>query len=193
MQRAEGFSLIEMLVVLFVVVLMTSLVTLNVSSGARDRELQERLDTLMAVAGYALDEAQFSGSELGLLFVSEANERGEPRVTVYWRQRLAEGWRSPEGSVDIFEPIEFPADVQLQLLLSDLEVLAADSAAANPLSGAAPQWLMLPSGETEPGELLLRSRDNGELEWRLRWDALARFERFRANDNEVFGDLPTPG
>jgi type II secretion system protein H len=190
MHRAVGFSLIEMLVVLFVVVLMTSLVTLNVNSGARERELQERLETLMAVADYALDEARFTGSEFGLLFVLDTSERGEPQVTAHWRQRLAAGWRPPESSGEVFTPIEFPPGVRLQLLLSDQEVILADEAAARPLSGATPQWLLLPSGETEPGELTLLKRDNDALQWRLRWDALARFERFRGDDNEIFGALP---
>jgi type II secretion system protein H len=190
MRRAIGFSLIEMLVVLFVVVLMTSLVTLNVNSGAQDRELQERLETLMAVADYALDEARFTGSEFGLLFVAGTSDRGEPQVTAFWRQRLAAGWRPPESSGEVFNPIEFPAHVRLQLLLSDQEVILADGAAGQPLSGATPQWLLLPSGETEPGELAVLSRASGALQWRLRWDALARFERFHGNDDEMFGAQP---
>jgi len=188
MRAVDGFSLIEMLVVLFVVVLMTSLVSLNLDSGAGQRELRERLDTLMAVAGYALDEAQFSGSDFGALFVAETDDRGESRVAVYWRQRLPEGWRQPLNSQDIFEPLRFPAGARVQLLLEGDEVLPAGATASDPLGGATPQWLLVSSGETQPGELLLRSRDADALEWRLSWDALARFEQYRGTDQESLED-----
>ncbi|MDP5071012.1 MAG: prepilin-type N-terminal cleavage/methylation domain-containing protein, partial [Congregibacter sp.] len=110
MRPHSGFSLIEMLVVLFVVVLMTSLVTLNVNSGANDRVVQEQLETLTAVAAYALDEAQFSGSDFGALFATSMNERGEPTLSVHWRQRLPQGWRAPAQSREIFSSLEFPAN-----------------------------------------------------------------------------------
>lgn len=188
MSADRGFSLIEMLVVLFVIVLMTSLVTLNVNSGAGDRLVQERLETLVAVADYALDEAQFSGSDFGVLFAGSVNERGEPTITAHWRQRFNEGWREPQGSTDIFTPLEFPANARLQILLDDVELLPAALDAVNPAAGTSPQWLLLSSGETQTGELLIRSRDDDQLLWRLSWDALGRFEQFRGNNDETVDD-----
>ncbi|WOJ94912.1 type II secretion system protein [Congregibacter variabilis] len=181
----RGFSLIEMLVVLFVIVLMTSLVTLNVSSGAGDRLVQERLETLVAVAAYALDEAQFSGSDFGVLFANSVNERGEPTLTAHWRQRLNQGWRGPQDSAEVFESLEFPGNVRLQIRLDDVELLPAAMDAVDPLAGAIPQWLMLSSGETQAGELLIRNRDDDVLLWRLSWDALGRFRQFRGDNDET--------
>ncbi|WP_439105944.1 pilus assembly FimT family protein [Congregibacter sp.] len=187
MKPALGFSLIEMLVVLFVIVLMTSLVTLNVNSGASDRVVQERLESLTAVAAYALDEAQFSGTDFGVLFVSGVNERGEPIVTALWRQRLIQGWREPEQSRDIFAALEFPADVRLQITLDDVELLPAPADTADPRAGTTPQWFLSASGETQAGELLIRHRDSDEQLWRLVWDPLGRFEQFRGDSDEVLG------
>ena len=48
---AAGFSLIEILMVLFVVVLLTSLVSLNLDTGGRERELRQSLDRLLAIGG----------------------------------------------------------------------------------------------------------------------------------------------
>lgn len=188
MMPDRGFSLIEMLVVLFVIVLMTSLVTLNLNSGTDDRLVKERLETLVAVAGYALDEAQFSGSDFGVLFANSVNERGEPTLTAHWRQRLNQGWREPQESAAIFESLEFPANTRLQIRLDDVELLPASLDAADPLIGAIPQWLMLSSGETQIGELLIRNRDDDVLLWRLSWDALGRFEQFRGDNDETVGE-----
>lgn len=186
MRAVRGFSLIELLVVLFVIVLATSLVTLNVGGGREDRALREALDRLMALAEYALDEAQASGSDFGVLFVSAIDERGDRRVTAHWRQRLAQGWREPQRSVELFVPVEFPPAVDLQLVLDGIEVLVEGEGAANPASGRAPQWLLLASGETQNGELLLfHERETGEP-LGIRWDALARFEFL--DDDE--GDFP---
>lgn len=183
-----GFSLIEMLVVLFVIVLMTSLVTLNVNSGGSDLVVQERLEALSAIAGYALDEAQFSGSDFGVLFVNTANDRGEPVVTAHWRQRLEQGWRQPERSREIFLPQEFPESVRLRLTLDDVDVVALGEDAALPLSGVTPQWLMLASGETQAGELVISSVDDDRVLWRLQWDPLGRFEQFRADSDAEFNE-----
>lgn len=184
----RGFSLIEMLVVLFVIVLMTSLVTLNVNFGSSDRLVQERLETLIAVAGFALDEAQFSGSDFGVLFVNSVNERGKSTVTAHWRQRLIQGWREPQQSSEIFDSLVFPASVRLQIMLDDVELVFAANDAVDPLAGVLPQWLMFSSGETQTGELLIRDRDDDVLLWRLSWDALGRFEQFRGEDDDAVGE-----
>ena len=44
MHRHRGFSLLELLVTLFVVVLITSLVTLTVTSGGQDIQLEAQLN-----------------------------------------------------------------------------------------------------------------------------------------------------
>lgn len=184
MSFGRGFSLIEMLVVLFVIVLMTSLVTLNVNSGASDRVVQERLDTLVSVAEYALDEAQFSGSDFGVLFASSVSDQGESMITAHWRQRVPQGWREPRLSQEVFSAVEFPPEARLQIILDDVELVPVASDAVDPRAGTAPQWLMSASGETQVGELLVRSRDDDALLWRLEWDSLGQFEQFRGEDDE---------
>ena len=173
--RARGFSLVEMLVVLFVVVLLTGLVSLSVDSGAGDRIVRERVEALVAVATYALDEAQFVGSDFGLLFTRGPNAAGEDVTRAQWRQRLPDGWRAPAQG-DVFAPIEFPGEVELGLVLDGAQVVLDEASAAAADRGRAPQWLLLSSGETQAGELSLRERRSGELLWRLDWDALARFD-----------------
>ena len=66
-RRQRGFSLLELMVVLMVVVLVTTLVNLSVSSGGQDIQLQSQVRSLADVASYALDEAQMTGVDYGLL------------------------------------------------------------------------------------------------------------------------------
>lgn len=50
----RGFSLIEMLAVVFVVVLLTSLVSLNVGSGGADINRENKVREVAAMLSYAL-------------------------------------------------------------------------------------------------------------------------------------------
>lgn len=170
-----------MLVVLFVVVLLTSLVSLNLDSGASDRALRQRLDTLLALAGLALDEAQDSGTDFGALFLQDRNERGEAVVRVLWRQRQRPGWRQPADALGLFEPLLFPPGVELRLSLDDTAVPPLQPGAAATADERAPQWLFSASGETQSGELEILAVDGGERLWRATWDALGRFDVYRGD------------
>lgn len=182
-----GFSLIELLVVLFVVVLLTSLVSLNVNTGAGDRVTRERLDALLAVAAYALEEAQDSGSDFGVLFTGDRDAQGQLVQRAHWRQRRVGGWRTIPD--DVFADIDFPPDVVLTLRLDGTDVALAEPETAMPARGRVPQWLFTAGGETQTGELLLHERDSGKLVWRVSWDALGRFSTYRGDSLEAeFGD-----
>ena len=62
----RGFSLIAMLAVVFVVVLLTSLVSLNVGSGGADISRENKVRDVAAMLSYALTEAELSGTDHGL-------------------------------------------------------------------------------------------------------------------------------
>jgi prepilin-type N-terminal cleavage/methylation domain-containing protein len=59
----RGFSLLELLVVMFVVVIITSMVSLAVNSGGQDLHLESDVRNLADVARYAMDEAELSGDD----------------------------------------------------------------------------------------------------------------------------------
>ena len=65
--RAGGFTLLELLVVVFIIGIMAAMFTLSIGvAGGTDRELRreaERLETLLALA---LEDATFQAHELGL-------------------------------------------------------------------------------------------------------------------------------
>ena len=177
----RGFSLLELLVTLFVVVLITSLVTLNVTSGGYDIRLEAKVRNLADVASYALDEAQMLGRDYGLL-LQQLDVDGEVVYSYSWRERLPEGWRRPDSGKDIFAQQQLPPEVELLLELEDVPV------AEIPLGGgeeeAAPQVVLYASGETTAGAIEVRRRETSELLWRVQWDLLGRFELLHRGELE---------
>jgi type II secretion system protein H len=169
--RRRGFSLVELLVVLFVIVMMTSLATLNVGDGGQQQLLESQVRELRNVAEFALEEAQMAGRDMGLVLA--VDPRGtETRYLYDWRERRPEGWRAPALARDVLAPRTLAADVELVLLLDG--VPATDLLAAPLAEDAAPQVVFYASGEVAPGALEWRSRQTGELLWRLEWDLLGR-------------------
>ena len=172
MQRNErGFSLLELMVALFVVVIVTSLVSLNISTDGSDIRLQAQVRSLASVSSYALDEAQLQGVDYGLL-LQQFDADGERLYGFSWRQRGPSGWRVPTNDAEIFAVQRLPAGVELLLQLEDQPVaeLTTDDE-----QDAIPQVLLYSSGEVTGGTIELRQVDTGDLLWRLEWDLLGRF------------------
>jgi len=171
--RQAGFSLLELLVTLIVVVLITSLVSLTLNSGGPAIELQARVRNLADVAAYALDEAQMLGRDYGLL-LQRSDEGGELVYIYGWRERGDEGWQTPVTGKEVFAPQALPPGVELQLELEDTpltDIPLADDAEEEEL----PQVVLYASGETTAGSIDVRRQDSGDLLWRVEWDLLGRF------------------
>jgi type II secretion system protein H len=182
--RQSGFSLLELLVVLFVIVMIAATVNLNVSSGGQDIYLETEVRNLANVAAFSMDEAELSGRDYGLL-ISREFSAGEPVFSYGWRERRPQGWRDIESTRDVFVAREFPPGFELRLELDDLPVPELQPA---DVLDATPQVVLYASGETTPGSLEVVD-SAGILQWRLEWDLLGRFELLRRGEpDEVFDD-----
>jgi general secretion pathway protein H len=158
----RGFSLIEMLLVLFVIVVMTSLVTLNLDSGADGRERDSSCSSSASRRLRHRRGGLFSGRDFGLLVRAAGRGSGDPVVAALARASApglaSAGALRPTCS----RPLRLPPRVGMQLLLDGAWPCSRPDAAADGQSGAAPQWLLLASGETQAGELLWRNREDGD-------------------------------
>jgi general secretion pathway protein H len=188
LKQQRGFSLLELLVALFVVVIITSLVTLSVNSGGEDIELDATVKSLADVSSYALDEAQLRGVDMGLL-LERVDEGGERIFRYRFLERTPRGWLDPQIEVDIFSARAFPSTVELSLeienTLVDLngdEKLAQTPSSDGIISEPEPQLIFYSSGETTVGIISLRLVKTGELLWTIEWDLVGRFTLLRRGE-----------
>lgn len=82
--NATGFTLLELLVVVFIIGIMAAMFTLSVGvAGGTDRELRRESERLEALLALALEDATFQSHELGLRLYPQRYEfsiyeRGDP-------------------------------------------------------------------------------------------------------------------
>ena len=183
LRRQRGFSLLELLVALIVVVLFTSLANLTINSGGQDIQLQSTVYNLADVAGYALDEAQMTGVDYGLL-LREDQDTGETIYSYQWLERGLDGWGAPISGKELFAEQRLPPGTALELQLEDapfVELSPDDDGEAEIIS---PQVVFYASGEATVGTINVFQVEDGELLWRIEWDLFGRFDVLRRGEAE---------
>jgi len=181
-RRGEpGFSLLELLLTLVIIGLIASLAGLSVSSGRRPHQVDAALNQFADVAEYAMDEAQLSGIDLGLLFQRRQDDEGEV-FSYQWLMRDGQEWRVAPFDADAYGERDLPRDldvlVEVEESFVDIPGRSADrSDESKPLQ---PQVIFYSSGEATPGMMSWRERETGELLWELEWDLLGRLSLRRA-------------
>jgi len=73
-RKQSGFSLLELLVVVFIIGVLSAMFTLSVGLTGSDQELETETDRLIAVVQLASDEAIMQGRELGMRFYPDGYE-----------------------------------------------------------------------------------------------------------------------
>ena len=170
--QQSGFSLLEILVVIFVIVMLTSMVTLNVGSGGQDIKLESQLRGLVDTAHYAIDEAQFTGLDYGLRVEQQYAQEGS-QFLFRWQERRIDGWQEPNSGKEIFVTQTLPPEVALEL---EIEQSPFEETETDEETVQHPQIVLYSSGETTVGAINIRQVEGGELLWRIEWDLLGRFK-----------------
>jgi general secretion pathway protein H len=178
----RGFSLLELLVALMVIVLVTTMVNLTVSSGGQDIQLESMVRNLADVGSYALDEAQMTGGDFGLL-IEEEVATGETSYSYRWLEHAIDGWRDPVSGKEVFARQQLPPGVGLELELEDAPVVELSLDEQDEKKGEAevlaPQVVFYASGETTVGAINVRELGSGDLLWRVQWDLFGHFDVLR--------------
>jgi general secretion pathway protein H len=177
--RERGFSLLELLVALMVIVLVTTMANLSVNSGGQDIQLESMVRNLADVGSYALDEAQMTGVDYGLL-IEEEQAAGETSYSYRWLERHLDGWGDPVSGKDVFARQQLPPGVVLELELEDAPVVELSLAERKEEEEKiAPQVVFYASGEATVGAVNVRLQDKDDLLWRVQWDLLGHFDVLR--------------
>lgn len=161
---------------MFVIVIITSMVSLGVSSGGEAIRLEAQVRELADTAVYALDEAQFTGRDYGLL-LERVEDDGEWVYAWTWRERVIDGWRFPESGKELFEEQRLPPGLEMELEIENAPFSEVGLDSEEESRG--PQVVMYASGETTIGAINVRRASDSELLWRVEWDLLGRFEVMR--------------
>lgn len=168
---SRGFSFIELLVAVFIIVLLTGVVTLGVGRGGADLRLEDEVSYVANLLMFASTEAGLSASDHGF-FLGLTVEDGADRYQGIWLQRFDQGWASPRVNAEIFGPLWFEEGSELRLTLDgqpDIDIQEYD-----PELNPTPQIVAWAGGEMTPGALEWLDQKTGELLFRLEWDLLGR-------------------
>lgn len=168
---ARGFSLIELLVAVFVIVLLTGVVSLNVGRGGADLALEAEVRHISGLLSYASAEAALSASDHGL-YIGENSEVSAAAYEGVWLKRFDQGWVSPRQGAEIFAPLALGDGYELRLILEGQP--EADLSPYERDLKLSPQIVTWAGGEVTPGALEWLDTRTGELLYRLEWDLLGR-------------------
>lgn len=145
----DGFTLIEILVVMVIVALMAAIMTVAVGALGGDSEIEEEAARLTNVMAVALEQSELEGRDYGLRL-----EPGRYEVMVYDGRR---GWIEVAGDRWL-ERHDLPPGLALQLELEGRRVLLREPEQAE---ARLPQVVTFASGDVTPYDITLSRSASG--------------------------------
>jgi len=154
--RNQGFTLIEIMVVLIIMGIVLSLVTLSVGNGGQT-QLQQEAQRLASLLTLASQEAILQAKEFGVAFTPEGYHFYE------WQ---GQKWQALNND-DLFHLRTLPPTIQFIFYLES-EPLQLEKKVDQP------QLLLLSSGEFTPFEVRLMIKSNPQGYYQLTGNTLGR-------------------
>ncbi len=159
---SRGFTLLELLVVMFIVGIIAAMATLSVGVATSDRGVDKELQRIADLLRLAGEESMLQGREFGITFYAREYE--------FSTYDVATGrWLPFDKGSDPFSPRRFPSEAVVDLsiegrLVSLSEEIPPEEPSRRPgndeqdprTDRAEPQVLILSSGEFTPFELRVR-------------------------------------
>ena len=169
--RQTGFTLFEVLVVVFIIAVIAGTAVLSLGVLGDDREVEREADRAMALFSVAQDEAMLQGREFGVEF-----QRGGYRFVEFDTE--TEQWFDVPGDDDLLGTHTLPESMEFELYLDGqavkLENALAELAVADDDdrddSGAEylPHVFLYSSGDMTPFELhVLRPVDDVRIRFEI--------------------------
>ncbi len=153
--RRGGFTLLEVLVVVFIVGILASLASLSISGRALDDVMQEEARRMEQIFRLASEESALNGIELGFV----RTEGGYRFLAL-----APDGAWVPYGDESPLRPRQLPDPLTLKVRVGDLALPQTDP------EKPAPHILFLSSGELTPFDITIvapetavRYRISGEI------------------------------
>jgi general secretion pathway protein H len=138
--RGAGFTLLELLIVLFIVGLLAGLVVLSSSSGGLERRLQDEASRLASLLELASENSVLTGRELAASFQ-------EGGYAFFFFQ--GNDWQPLEAG-ELFRPRQLDAGLELILIVEKTEIDLSERTAQ-----VEPHIIMYSSGDVSPFGLTL--------------------------------------
>lgn len=170
----QGFTLLEVLMVVLLVGVLSSVVMISLGAGGEERGLKEESDRLAVLVEQAAMEAVMQSQEMGLRLTGDG-------YTFLCLDEQKQQWG--ECADSIFRARVLPEHLELRLVqAADLRGLQTEEEKPRREDEdegrrETPDIFLLSSGEASPASLEIRVREEPELRSELRIDTLGRVER----------------
>lgn len=173
--RQAGFSLLELMAVIFVIGLSLGMVSLSVSTGGPKHDVWDEIEKFMGLAQFANEKAILSGEAMGLMIEPPLwqAQRGQYLEDIGWRYRWvtnsSEGWQEIPNLPPISLPPSMRLTIEVDETLWDYEnqldrtVPIAAYYSSGDITVFSIEW----TDEREPGfRQHIEVNESGELVWR---------------------------